>query len=54
MKVTVVSIPNGTPGAAPKYLESGLEELEIRRRIQTVQTTEVLRSARILRLVMET
>ena len=44
MKVTVIPIVIGALGTAPKGLERGLEELEIRGRIETVQTTALLRS----------
>ena len=37
-----------------KVLERRLEELKISRRIKTIQTTVFLRSARILRRVLET
>ena len=35
-------------------LEKGLDDLEIRGRVETIQTTELLRSVRILRRVLET
>ena len=38
----------------PKDLEKELEELEIGWWIETIQTSELLRSARILRRVLET
>ena len=38
----------------PKSLKVELEELEIRERIKTIQTTVLLRSARILGRVLET
>ena len=43
-----------TFGAVHKSVERGLEELEIRGRIETILTTELLRSARILRRVLGT
>ena len=46
-------LKTNTLGTVPKGLERRPEELEIRRRIETIQTTEFLRSARILRRVME-
>ena len=49
MTVTVVPIMVGALGTVPKGLEKRLEELEIRRRIEPIQTTALLRSARILR-----
>ena len=46
MRVKVVPILFGALGTVPKGLERGLENLEIRRRIQTVQTTALLRAAK--------
>ena len=40
-------------GTVPKGLERRLEELEVQERIETIQTTVLLRSARILRRVLE-
>ena len=53
MKVTVIRILVGALGMVPKGLEGRLEELEIRR-IETIQTTALLKSAKILRRVLET
>ena len=41
-------------GMVPKSLEKRIEELEMRGRIETTQTTAWLKSAGILRSVMET
>ena len=49
MRVTVMSIGVGTLVTVPKGMEKRLEELEIRGRIETTQTTAVLKSARILK-----
>ena len=38
----------------PKGYVKGLEDLEIRGQVKTIQTTALLRSARILRRVLET
>ena len=38
----------------PKGLVKGLEELEIKGQVETIQTTALLRSARILRRILET
>ena len=38
----------------PQSLKRGLEELEIRDRVETIQTTALLRSARILGRFLET
>ena len=54
MRVKVVPIVIGALGTVPKGLERSLDELEIRGRIETIQTTALLRSARILRRVLET
>ena len=43
----------GTLGMVLKGLEKKLEELEIRGRIKTFQTTGLLRLAKILRRVLE-
>ena len=53
MKVTMISIGVGMFGIVPKCLERRLGELEIRGRIKTIQTTGVLKSARILKRVPE-
>ena len=54
MKVTVIPIIIGALGKVMKGLVKGLQDLEIRRRVETIQTTASLRSARILRRVLET
>ena len=54
MRVTVMLIVTGIFIMVFKGLESGLEDLEIEGRIETIQTTALLRSARILRGVLET
>ena len=54
LKVIVVSIVVGVPGTIPKGLIKGLEDLEIRGQLETIQTTVLLRSDRIVRRVMET
>ena len=53
MKLTVIPVVIGTLGTVPKGLERGLEELEIRERIEIIETTALLRSTRILRRVLE-
>ena len=50
----VISIVIGALGTVLRGWERGLEELEIGGRIQTIQTTAVLRSARIVGRVLET
>ena len=54
MKVTVIPIVIGTLGMISKGLVKGLEDLAIRGQIKIIQTTALLRSARILRRVLET
>ena len=52
MKVTVMPVVISTLGTAPKSLIRELEELEIGGRAEAIQTTALLRSARILRRVL--
>ena len=54
MKVMVIPIVIGVLGTVTKELVKGLEELEIRKQVETIQTTALLRLARILRRVLET
>ena len=54
MKVTIVQIVIGALGTVTKGLLKGLEDLEIGGRVETIQTTALLRMARILRRVLET
>ena len=54
MKMTVIPIVIGTLGTIPKSFVKGLEDLKIRGQEETIQTTALLRSARILRRVLET
>ena len=53
-KVIVIPIVIGSLGTILKGLVRGLNELEIRRRTETIQTTALLRSTRILRSVLKT
>ena len=53
MKVTVVPIVIGALGTVTKELVKGLEDIEIRGRMDTIQATALLRSARLLRRVQE-
>ena len=53
MKVTVIPIVIGALGSVTKGLVKGCEDLEIRRRVEIIQTAALLRSARILRRVQE-
>ena len=54
MKVTIVPIVIGALGTIAKGLLKGLEHLEVDGWVETIQTTAWLRTARILRWVMET
>ena len=54
MKVTIIPIRIGTFGTVTKGLLKKLENLEVRGRVETIQTTVLLRTARILRRVLET
>ena len=54
MEVTVIPDKIGALGTITKGLIKGLESLEIRGRVETIQTTALLRSARILRRDLET
>ena len=54
MQVTIIPIVIGVLGTVSKGQVQGLKDLEIRRRIETIQTTVFLRSARIPRRVLET
>ncbi len=51
MKVTIVPI---VIGKITKGSLKGLDDLEVGRRVETIQTTALLRTARILRRVLET
>ena len=48
MKVTILPIEIGALGTISKGLLKGLEDLEVGGRVKTIQTTALLRTARIL------
>ena len=52
--MTIIPIVNGAFGTVNKGLLKGLGDLEVGERIETVQTTVLLRTVRILRRVLET
>ena len=52
--MTIIPIVIGTFGTVTKGFPKGLEELEVGGRVETIQTTALLRMARILRRVLET
>ena len=54
MKVTIVPIVIGALGTVTKGLLKGLDHLEVGGWVETIQTTALLRTARILRRVLET
>ena len=54
MKVTIIPIVIGAFGTVTKGLLKGLEDLEVGGRMETIQTTALLKMARILRRVLET
>ena len=54
MKVTIIPIVIAAFGTVTKVLLKELEDLKIRGRVETIQTTTLSRMARILRRVLET
>ena len=54
MKVMIEPIVIGVFGAITKGLLKDLEDLEVGGRVETIQITALLRTARMLRRVMET
>ena len=54
MKVTTIPIVIGAFGTVSKGILKGLEDLEVGSRVETIQTTALLRTAKILRRVLET
>ena len=54
MKVSVIPIMVDALGAISKVLVKGLEDLEIKGQVEIIQTTALLKSARVLRRVLET
>ena len=54
LKLTIKPIVIGAFGTVTKGLLKGLEDFEVRGRVETTQTTALLRTARILRRVLET
>ena len=54
MKVMIIPIVIGALSTVTKGLVQGLADLEITVLVETIQTTALLRSARILRKVLET
>ncbi len=54
MKVAIVPIVIGALGTITKGFLKGLADLEVGGRVETIETTALLRTARILRRVLET
>ena len=54
MKVMIVLIVIGVFGTVSKWLLKGLEELDVGRRVKTIQTITLLGTARILGRILET
>ena len=54
MKITIVPIVISALGTVTKGLLKGLEDLKVSGRVETIQTTVLLKTARILRRVLET
>ena len=54
MQVTIIPIVIGGFRTVTKGLLKGLQDLKVGGRVETIQTTALLRTARILRRVLET
>ena len=54
MKVTIIPIMIGAFGTVTKGLLKGLEDLEVGGRVETIQTTALLKTGKIPRRVLET
>ena len=54
MQVKIIPIVIGWFGTVTKGLLKGLEDLDVGGRVETIQTTALLRTTRILRRVLET
>ena len=54
MKVTIMPIVIGAFGTVTNGFLKGVEDLEVGRRVETIQTTGLLRTPRILRKVLVT
>ena len=54
MKVTIVPIVIGAFDTISKGLLKGLEDLEVCGRVETIQMTALLKTAKILRQILET
>ncbi len=54
MKVWIVPIVSGAFGTVTEGLLKGLEDLEVGKRVETIQMTALLKTAKILKRVLET
>ena len=54
MQVTIISLVIGAFGTVTNRLLKGVEDLEVGGGVETIQTTTLLRTAKILRRVLET
>ena len=54
MKMTIIPIVTGAFRTVTKGLLKGLEDLEVGGRVETIQTTALLKTATILRRILET
>ena len=54
MQVKIITIVIGAFGTVTKGLLKGQEDLEVGGRVETIKTTALLKTARILRRVLET
>ena len=54
MEVTIIPIVIGAFDTVTKGILKGLDDLEVGGRMETIQSTVLLRTARILRRVLET
>ena len=54
MNVAIIPIVIGVFGTVTKELLKGLEDLEVSGPVETIQTTVLLKTARMLRRVLET
>ena len=54
MKVTIMPIVIGAFGTVTKGLLKGLEDLEVGGRVETIQTTTLLKTVRIQKRILET
>ena len=54
MQVTIIPVVIGAFGTVTKGLLKGLEDLEDDGRVETIQTTALLRTVRILKRVLKT